>query len=243
MIRRQPALILATTCLCLLCLLCFTTAALASGARSSDRNDRPPVVLLFHAGGWVFGDGSAIDALNPAFRQAGFKPVAVDYTLGSLPSSFADAESAAKRFRHRETYAYGESAGGTLAGWLAGRHLVDAAATNSAVVNIQAFLRPYLNSTDTITLPNGDEVTVGEMTLEIAGGKPFIRSHTLQRIHGEPLRLFGNCGDPVVPCNTSRAYADRFKSVTWRRAGDGHIADRLSTARRAARWFSGISDR
>jgi acetyl esterase/lipase len=205
-------------------------------------SDRRPIVLLLHGGGWVAGDTSLTEPLEPIARQEGLKPVQVDYTLGSLPNAFADAEAAARSFRGRTIFAYGESAGGTMAGWLAGQSLVTAGAGNSAVVNIHAFLRPYLNSTDVMEFPEG-AITVGDFVLGMAGGMSFIRSHTLQRIHGAPLRLFGNCDDTVVPCETAEAYAARFPSVTWRRVGSGHIAAPLWTARRAMRWFAEIGRR
>ena len=191
----------------------------------------------------MFGDSTLTEPLEPIVRRAGFKPVEVDYTLGSLPSAFEDAEKAAWRYRDRTIYAYGESAGGTMAGWLASQRMVTAAAGNSTVVNIHAFLRPLLNSTEVITLPQGETKTVGEFILEAAGGMSFIRSHTLQRLHGAPLRLFGNCDDAVAPCETSMAYAARFPSVTWRLAGSGHLAESKQTARRAMDWFAEIGRR
>jgi pimeloyl-ACP methyl ester carboxylesterase len=222
--------------------LFFAYPAYADESGVTSAKHHRPVVLLLHAGGWMFGDTSLTEPLEPIARRAGFKPVEVDYTIGSLPSAFEDAEKAARQYRDRAVYAYGESAGGTMAGWLASQHLVAAAAGNSAVVNIRAFLRPFLNSTEVITLPQGD-TTVGEFMLKVAGGMSFIRTHTLQRLHGSPLRLYGNCDDGVVPCETSMAYAARFPSVTWRLAGSGHIADSKDTARRAMDWFTAIDPR
>ncbi len=190
----------------------------------------------------MFGDISLTQPLEPIVRRAGFKPVEVDYTIGSLPRAFEDAEKAARRYRDRPVYAYGESAGGTMAGWLASRHKVDAAAGNSPIVNNHAILRPLLDSTTVVAIPQG-ETTMGELVLAIAGGMSFIRSHSLQRLHGSPLRLFGNCDDGLVPCDTSMAYAARFQSVTWRFAGSGHIGDPEGTARRAMDWFAGLDRR
>ena len=116
--------------------LFFAYPAYADQSGEISAEHHRPVVLLLHAGGWILGDTSLTEPLEPIVRRAGFKPVEVDYTIGSLPLAFEDAESAASQYRHRAVYAYGESAGGTMAGWLASQRMVTAAAANSAVVNI-----------------------------------------------------------------------------------------------------------
>jgi len=168
-----------------------------------------------------------MDELKPAVRAAGMRPVPVDYALFDYPQAFADAEAAARRFRGRTVYAYGESAGGTLAGWLAGRHLVSAAAANSAIVNLSVYVRALKAS-------NPQHVDLYEAA---SGGERFVRKHSLEALSGEPLRLYGNCRDPVAPCGLALKYAHHYRRVSWRHAGVGHIANRVPTVERALAWF------
>jgi hypothetical protein len=168
-----------------------------------------------------------MDPLRPYVRAAGMKPVPVEYALFDYPQAFSDAEAAARRYRGRTVYAYGESAGATLAGWLAARHLVAAAAGNSAIVNLTRYVRSVKQS-------NPDNADVVE---EASGGPRFVRRHSLLRIRGAPLRLYGNCRDPVAPCDVAIRYASHYPQVSWRRAGVGHIDARSGTIIRALDWF------
>lgn len=102
-----------------------------------------PVVLMFHGGGFVEGRASIPDAERAA-RQAGFRPVEIDYTLGHLPSAVRDARRAAKR-RNGRAFAYGESAGGTLAALVAQAGLVRrAVAFMPAVDLVGTFANPLM---------------------------------------------------------------------------------------------------
>ena len=159
------------------------------------------------------------------------KPVPVEYALFDYPNAFADAEAAARRYRHRTVYAYGESAGATLAGWLAARHLVAAGAGNSPIVNLTAFVRAVKRS-------NPDNADLVERA---SGGPRFVRRHSLQSIRGAPLRLYGNCRDPVAPCDVAIRYASHYPQVSWRHAGVGHIGAREGTMNRALDWFRTVA--
>ena len=67
------------------------------------------------------------------------------YELFDVPTAIAQTVAAAKRLRKRgrQVYAYGESAGGDLAALLAERGLAQAAAVQSSVVDLVAFINGY----------------------------------------------------------------------------------------------------
>lgn len=103
----------------------------------------PPVLLMFHSGAFVFGDPQTLDEARDAASDLGFEPVVVAYPLADLPGAVRATAAAARRYERegRAVFAYGESAGGTLAALLAERDLVDASATYSQVTDIPALIR------------------------------------------------------------------------------------------------------
>jgi acetyl esterase/lipase len=110
------------------------------------RADRPepaprPVLLLFPGGGFIF-DIERLPYAVRAARRAGFEPRFVDYPENDLPRAVRAARRAARRAtRHgRDVYAYGESAGGTLAGLLAQDGLVARSATYCPLADLPGFI-------------------------------------------------------------------------------------------------------
>ncbi len=127
---------IATTCLAL---------SAAPAAASSPASGRP-VLLLLHAGGFVFGVSEMPYAERTA-RRFGFRPRFVDYPAGDLPGAVRAARRAAiraERNGHR-VFAYGESAGGTLAALLAQGQLALAASTYCPVPDMASFTRHHDN--------------------------------------------------------------------------------------------------
>ncbi len=102
---------------------------------------RRPVLLLFPGGGFIFDIERLPDAVR-AGRTAGFEPRLVDYPENDLPRAVRAARRAARRAtRHgRDVYAYGESAGGTLAGLLAQEGLVARSATYCPLADLPGFI-------------------------------------------------------------------------------------------------------
>jgi hypothetical protein len=105
--------------------LAFSTAAQAK-----------PVPLLFHAGGFCWGDGQQMRQAA-AYAKPRFQPDKVDYPLckPDLGAETRYAVAEIKRFPHRKVYAYGESAGGSIAARLAELGLVEAAAVQAPVAD------------------------------------------------------------------------------------------------------------
>jgi len=98
-------------------------------------------VLIFHPGGFIFNSSATRGAGNAA-RRGGFEARIVDYPLADVPAAVNMSLRLAKRLhRHgRTVYAYGESAGGTLALLLAERGLVRAAAAQAPVSDIPGWI-------------------------------------------------------------------------------------------------------
>jgi acetyl esterase/lipase len=134
-------------------------AAEAGGTESLEAQARSPILLMFHSGAFVFGSTESLTEAAATARDVGFRPVLVDYPLGDLPRAVSTSARTAKRYMRsgRRVYAYGESAGGTLAALLAERGLVRAAGSYSQVTDLPAYVRSapdpdlyreYLGATD-----------------------------------------------------------------------------------------------
>ena len=109
---------------------------------SVDTNVAPPVMLLFHPGGWILARRHPMTTEQEAARMQGFETINVDYVLNDVPTAFAQAVQLANQLKKRglRVYAYGESSGGTMAAFLAQRGLIDAAAVHSPVSSIPDFI-------------------------------------------------------------------------------------------------------
>lgn len=83
------------------------------------------------------GDPSLMDVAAQEARDAGFKPVAVPYQLGSVKEAMRDAKRSARSFPpSRDVFAYGESSGGTLAALLAQEDEVEAAVAYAPIAKV-----------------------------------------------------------------------------------------------------------
>jgi hypothetical protein len=101
-----------------------------------------PVLLMFHGGGFIGGSPDQLDVAAAVARDAGFETVQVDYALGDSVQALRDAKRIARhRGRRHRVFAYGESAGGTLACRLAELKLAAAANCMSPVADIVAWGR------------------------------------------------------------------------------------------------------
>lgn len=188
-------------------------------------------MLLFHGGSFLFEDPTFEAATKPLVEAAGFVPHYVEYPLGDVPAAVARARAEAVRLRSRygadEVFAYGSSAGGTLAALLAGDGLVAAAAAKAPPSDLAGWEWPLS--------------TYGADYYERIGLTPQSRDRLspLRRPERRPLLLLQGRADAVVPAAMNAAFAAKFRRVRlWLLAG-GHRAER-SRPRivvRALRWL------
>ena len=121
--------------------LVLAAPAVASPAVDARAGARKPILLLIHGGGFAFDDPTRMDDAARVATARGFRPVRLEYTLWNLPRALADANRAAKRYARRgPLFAYGESAGGTLAALVARPGRARAAVAYAPVSNLVHWL-------------------------------------------------------------------------------------------------------
>ena len=153
-------------------------------------------------------------------EAAGFVPHYVDYPLGDVPAAvaMARAEAAAlrERFGAEAVYAYGSSAGGTLAALLAGEGLVAAALAKAPPSDLVGWSWPLS--------------TYGEDFYEEIGlsAEARYRLSPLRRPERRPLLLLQGRVDEVVPLTMSEAFAAKFRQAV------AMVTDDTSTPKRSA---------
>jgi acetyl esterase/lipase len=113
-------------CLAGLALLLLPASAVA------DR-ERPPAVLLFHGGGFSFGAAVQMEEAAAKAERRGFIARSVEYPLCDIGAAVKTAVAASRELRRRgyRVFAYGDSAGGTLAALLAEGGLARAAVADA----------------------------------------------------------------------------------------------------------------
>jgi acetyl esterase/lipase len=179
----------------------------------------PPQLLLFHGGSFLFEDPSFEAATEPLVEAAGFVPHYVHYPLDDLPAAVARARAEAARLRAHygveDVFAYGSSAGGTLAALLSGDGLVAAAVAKAPPSDLVEWSWPL--------------DAYGADYYEQIGLTPAARYRLspLRRPARRPLLLLQGRLDGVVPLTMSEAFAAKFRQVRiWTIAG-GHRAERV----------------
>jgi acetyl esterase/lipase len=206
-------------------------AAAKAQVESAQATGLKPQLLLFHGGSFLFEDTSFEAFTAPLAEAAGFVPHYVDYPLGDLPAAVARARAEAARLRAHfgveDVYAYGSSAGGTLAALLSGDGLVAAAVAKAPVSDLVGWSWPL--------------TTYGEDYYERIGLSPEARYRLspLRRPERRPLLLLQGRSDQVVPLSMSEAFAAKFRQVSlWVLAG-GHRAERAhpQALARALAWL------
>jgi dipeptidyl aminopeptidase/acylaminoacyl peptidase len=227
--RRIPA---TSTLVVLVALLAFVWPALARAQVEPAEPVGPkPQLLLFHGGSFLFEDPSFEPLTRPLVEAAGFVPHYVDYPLGDLPAAVLAARAEAARLRGRfgldDVFAYGSSAGGTLAALLSGDGLVAAAVAKAPVSDLVGWAWPL--------------TTYGENYDEQIGltQEASYRLSPLRRAQQRPLLLLQGSVDAVVPLAMSEAFAAKFGQVDlWVMTG-GHRAERSrpQVVERAMGWL------
>jgi pimeloyl-ACP methyl ester carboxylesterase len=191
----------------------------------------PPQLLLFHGGSFLYEDPTFEEATEPVVEAAGFVPHYVDYPLGDLPEALARARAEAARLRSRYgpeyVYAYGSSAGGTLAALLAGEGLVAAAVAKAPPSDLVGWAWPL----STYGADYYEQVGLSE--------EARYRLSPLRRPERQPLLVLQGRSDAVVPAAMSEAFAAKFRQVRLWLLDGGHRAERSrpQVVVRALRWL------
>jgi pimeloyl-ACP methyl ester carboxylesterase len=190
------------------------TAAAAVETGSSAK----PQLLLFHGGAFLFDDPSLQRLTERRAIAAGFVPHYVDYPLGDLAGAVAVAEAEARRlgeeFGVDHVYAYGFSAGGTLAALLSGSGLVAAAVAKAPPTDLSTWKWP------TETYAHYDE-RIGADPEELRRLSPTLLPAQ------NPLLIYQGRGDRVVPPAMNEAFAAKYPRVHFWSVPGGHWTDRI----------------
>lgn len=175
-------------------------------------------MLLFHGGSFLFEDPNFQPLTAERAIAAGFVPHYVTYPLGNMPAAVLRARAEARRLRSQfgllRVYAYGSSAGGTLAALLAGDGLVSAAVAKAPVSDLATWEWPL-----GVYGPNYFE--------QIAlGPEAELRLSPLRRPARAPLLVYQGRGDQVVPAAMNEAFAAKFDRVYLWEVPGGHTTER-----------------
>lgn len=202
-----------------LALACWFAVLPGAPARASIGEARAvtPHLLLIHGGSFLGQDPDFESRTFAPAIAADFIPHYLEYPLGDFPGAVRAARAEARRLRDLygdAVYAYGSSAGGTLAALLAGDGLVSAAVAKAPVSDLPTWEWPL--------------VAYGPEYFEriAAGPLTAARLSPLRRPAQRPLLIVHGREDLVVPVAMSEAFAAKFRQVQlWSVAG-GHWTDR-----------------
>jgi pimeloyl-ACP methyl ester carboxylesterase len=177
-----------------------------------------PQLLLFHGGSFLYEDPFFEPLTRGRAIAAGFVPHYVRYPLGDLPAAVLKARAEARRLREKfgldNVYAYGASAGGTLAALLSGDDLVAAAVAKAPVSNLITWIWPLgeygLEYWDTVqaTPPERERLS------------PTLRQQLA------PLLIYQGRADMVVPPAMNEEFAGVYKRVHLWLVPGGHTTER-----------------
>jgi acetyl esterase/lipase len=195
-----------------------------------------PHLMLMHGGSFLYDDPEFVESTEEAARKAGFIPHYTTYPLGDMPAAVLAVRAEARRLRQKfgleQVYAYGSSAGGTLAALLAGDGLVGAATAKAPVSNLLSWEWP---------IEHYGPLYYDRVQLNLDARR---RLSPLRRPAKEPLLLVHGIDDQVVPISQSEAYANKFRRVfLWEVLG-GHHAERSQpeVLQRALIWLAEIAE-
>lgn len=209
-------------------------AAPSSPAVGAGGSVRPQLILI-HGGSFLYEDPAFESLTRRRAIQAGFVPHYLRYPLGDLPAAFQAAREEATRLRARyggAVYAYGSSAGGTLASLLAGDGLVSAAVAKAPVSDLLDWRWP-------LTAFGTDYFE----RIGLAAPAARRRLSPLRRPARRPLLILQGRGDRVVPPAMNRAYSLKFKRVYLWVVQGGHHTERIrpELLSRALDWLARVA--
>ncbi len=191
-------------------------------------------LLLIHGGSFLFEDPLFEPLTRARAVAAGFVPHYLSYPLDDLPAAVEAARAEAHRLNARypgRVYAYGTSAGGTLAALLAGDGMVEAAVAKAPVSDLVAWRWPL----DTYGSDYYEQIGA---TIPDRYRLSPLRRHALR-----PLLIVHGRRDRIVPVGMSREYASRFKRVHLWVVQGGHHTERTrpELLSRAFQWLARIA--
>lgn len=194
-----------------------------------------PQLLLIHGGSFLYDDPTFEPLTRGPAVAAGFVPHYVTYPLDNLPAAVERVRAEARRLRQKfgldRVYAYGSSAGGTLAALLSGQELVSAGVAKAPVSDLATWEWP--------TGKYGPEY----WTALGVGEAGRLRLSPTARPERAPLLVIQGRADNVVPPSMNETFAARFSRVKlWMVAG-GHTTDRVRPflITRAMHWLAQIA--
>jgi len=195
-----------------------------------------PHLLLIHGGAFLFEDPTFDAVTRQAAVDAGFVPHYLTYPLGDLRAGVQAARAEARRLGALypgRLYAYGSSAGGTLAALLAGDGMVRAAVAKAPPSDLVGWEWP-------LTAYGGDYYE-----RIAADSATRLRLSPLRRPARRPLLLLHGINDAIVPVAMSEAFAAKFREVQLWVVSGGHHAERrrpqIFTS--SLEWLTRIHDR
>jgi pimeloyl-ACP methyl ester carboxylesterase len=221
-------------------LLAALALALPSGASASTSphvgraTSLAPHLLLIHGGSFLYEDPLFEPLTRPRAVAAGFVPHYLAYPLDDLRGAVAAARAEARRLNNRypgRVYAYGTSAGGTLAALLAGDGMVEAGVAKAPVSDLVGWQWP-------LTAYGSDYYeSIGASTPDRFRLSP-LRRHALR-----PMLILHGRRDQIVPLGMSRQYAVKFKRVHLWVVQGGHHTERTrpELLSRAFQWLARIA--
>jgi acetyl esterase/lipase len=196
-----------------------------------------PQLLLIHGGSFLFEDPTFEPLTRERAVAAGFVPHYVTYPLGNLPAAVDRVRAEARRLREKfgldRVYAYGSSAGGTLAALLSGDDLVSAAVAKAPVSDLTTWEWPLGKY--------GPEYWEG-LGVDLADRE---RLSPVRRLQLAPLLVIQGRSDNVVPATMNETFAAAYPRVQlWLVAG-GHTTERARPflITRAMDWLATIASR
>ena len=194
-----------------------------------------PQLLLLHGGSFLADPAWFEPATKARAVAAGFVPHYLSYPLDNMPAAFAAARAEARELRRRygaeNVYAYGCSAGGTLAALLSGEGMVEAAVAKAPPSNLVSWEWPLT------------EYGPGYFEGIDLGPAQRHSLSPLDRPQDNPLLVVQGREDTVVPPSMNEAFAAKFKRVHLWLVPGGHMTERLRPylISRAMRWLARVA--
>lgn len=210
----------------------YPTPALDPGRQAGPK----PHLMLLHGGSFLYHDPEFEATTREAAERAGFIPHYTRYPLGDMPAAVLAVRAEARRLRLKfgveMVYAYGSSAGGTLAALLSGDGLVGGAAAKAPVSDLVSWEWP---------VPAYGPRFWERVKLDLSAR---YRLSPLRRPARSPLLLVHGIDDQVVPIAQSEAYAEKFSRVYLREVLGGHHAERSqpSVLQEMLIWLAEVSE-